>query len=433
MERIEMSDKEVKRLELVRQVSDAVVSQRTAAQVLGLSERQVRRLQRRYETEGAAGLVSQRRHKPSNRRLPEAFKDEILTRVRECYLDFGPTLAAEYLQGEGLQVSKETLRGWMLEAGLWQAAKGHRISLHPPRPRRTRLGELVQIDGSPHDWFEGRGPRCTLIAFIDDATSRVMHAHFAPVESTQAYLNALQDYIMTHGRPAALYSDRHGIFTKHNPEDGEPTQFQRALSTLDITGIQALTPQAKGRVERLFQTLQDRLVKALRIADISDMADANAFLGPYLAAHNARFAVDPADDTDAHLHYAGDTVQLARICAIHHHRKLSKDLVLSFNRQRYILQTSTRPRYALRGERVTVVVYSDLRIELLHGEEILPFKVFDAAQAPTPPVDDKTLNARVDDVLKARHWSEKPRPAPNHPWRLYPESPLSGGGQLPTP
>lgn len=212
-----------------------------------------------------------------------------------------------------------------------------------------------------------------------------MHAHFAPVESTQAYLSALQDYITRHGRPAALYSDRHGIFTKHDPEDKEPTQFQRALGALGITGIQALTPQAKGRVERLFQTLQDRLVKALRLAGISDITAANAFLGDYLARHNARFAVTPADDTDAHLLYEGDTAHLARICAIHHRRKLSKDLALSFNRQRYILQTGGQPRYALRGESVTVVVYPDRRIELLHGEEVLPFKVFDPAHKPTPP------------------------------------------------
>ncbi len=428
-----MSGKEVRRLEVMNQLLDGVISQTMAAQVLGLSSRQMRRLQRCYEESGASGLVSHRRGMPSNRRYPEAVKDEILARLRECYADFGPTLAAEYLQSEGLQVSKETLRGWMIGAGLWRAAKGRRTCLHPPRPRRTRLGELVQIDGSPHDWFEGRGPRCTLIAFIDDATSRVMHAHFAPVESTQAYLNALQDYLMKHGRPAALYSDRHGIFTKHNPEDGEPTQFQRALSTLDIAGIQALTPQAKGRIERLFQTLQDRLVKALRLAGISDMAAANAFLSHYLAEHNARFAVAPADDTDAHLPYAGDTMHLARICAIHHRRKLSKDLVLSFNRQRYILQTGTQPRYALRGETVTVVAYPDQRIELLHGEETLPFKVFDAAQTPTPPVDDKTLNARVNEVISARRWSEKSRPAPNHPWRRYPALPLSGGGQLATP
>ena len=430
MERIEMSGKEVKRLEVLCQVADGLVSQGMAAQALGLTVRQVRRLQRRYAEAGAAGLVSRRRGKPSNRRIADEIKAAILARLRECYADFGPTLAAEYLREDGLQVSKETLRVWMIEAGLWQAAKGRRVCLHPPRPRRPRCGELVQIDGSPHDWFEGRGPRCTLIAFIDDATSRVMQARFVPVESTQAYLSILQDYVASHGRPAALYSDRHGIFTKHDPEDGEPTQFQRALEALEIAGIQALTPQAKGRVERLFQTLQDRLVKALRLAGVCDMAAANAFLEDYLATHNARFAVAPADDTDAHAPYDDNAEQLARICAIHHRRKLSKDLVLSFNRQRYILQTGGQPRYALRGATVTVVVYPDQRIELLHGEEILPFKVFDPASAPMPPVDDKTLNTRVDEVLKTRRWSEKSRPAPNHPWRHHPEPPPSGGGQL---
>ena len=430
MERIEMSGKEVKRLEVLCQVADGLVSQGMAAQALGLTVRQVRRLQRRYAEAGAAGLVSRRRGQPSNRRIADEIKAAILARLRECYADFGPTLAAEYLREDGLQVSKETLRGWMIEAGLWQAAKGRRVCLHPPRPRRPRCGELVQIDGSPHDWFEGRGPRCTLIAFIDDATSRVMQARFVPVESTQAYLSILQDYVASHGRPAALYSDRHGIFTKHDPEDGEPTQFQRALEALEIAGIQALTPQAKGRVERLFQTLQDRLVKALRLAGVCDMAAANAFLEDYLATHNARFAVAPADDTDAHAPYDDNAEQLARICAIHHRRKLSKDLVLSFNRQRYILQTGGQPRYALRGATVTVVVYPDQRIELLHGEEILPFKVFDPASAPMPPVDDKTLNTRVDEVLKTRRWSEKSRPAPNHPWRHHPEPPPSGGGQL---
>ncbi len=235
-----------------------------------------------------------------------------------------------------------------------------------------------------------------------------MHAHFAPVESTQAYLDALQTYVTQHGRPAALYSDRHGIFTKHDPEDGDPTQFQRALGALEIAGIQALTPQAKGRVERLFQTLQDSQVKALRLAGINDLVSANAFLPSYLAQHNAQFAVPPAEMADAHVAYEGSTEALARICAIHHHRKLSKDLILSFNRQRYIIQTGGQPRYALRGKTITVVVYPGQRIELLADGKILPFKVFDPTVDMTPPVDDKTLNTRVDEVIKHR-------PAPVRP------------------
>jgi len=382
-----------------------------------LSERQVRRLARRYAVLGASGLVSRRRGRPSNRRFDETVKQAMVERVRERYADFGPTLAAEYLRGEHWAVSKETLRGWMTEAGLWRPSQGRRQRLHPPRPRRPRLGELIQIDGSPHDWFEGRGARCTLLAFIDDATSRVMVARFVPVESTQAYLDALQTYVTAYGCPAAFYSDRHGIFTKHNPEDGEPTQFQRAIAELGIAGIQALTPQAKGRVERLFQTLQDRLCKALRLAGIGDIDSANASLAGYLEGHNARFAIVPDDPVDAHQPYAGTGEALTRLCAIHHRRTLSKDLVLSFNRQRYILQTHGAPRYALRGQRVTVVQYPSGRIELCYGKEILPFKVFDEAKPVSPPVDDKTLNARVDDVLTQRKPTTHPKPSADHPWQ----------------
>ncbi|MDR2189614.1 MAG: ISNCY family transposase [Azonexus sp.] len=427
-----MSEKEVNRLEVLRQVMDGVISQVVAARRLGLSERHVRRLRRGYEREGVSGLVSKRRGRPSNHRIAEEKKGAVLARLRERYWDFGPTLAVEYLRGEGLGVSKETLRRWLLEAGLWQASKGRRQRLHPPRPRRSRLGELVQIDGSPHDWFEGRGPRCTLIAFIDDASSRVMTAHFVPVESSQAYLDALQTYVTAYGCPAALYSDRHGIFMKHDPEDAVPTQFQRAIRRLGIAGIQALTPQAKGRVERLFQTLQDRLVKAIRLSGIGDLAAANSFLPGYLAEHNARFAVAPEEGEDAHVPYAGDAATLARICAIHHDRKLSKDLALSFNRQRYILQTGGQPRYALRGATVTVVAYSDHRIELLHGTKTLPFKVFDPASAVATPTDAKTLNHQVDNVLEKRD-RPQPKPAANHPWRQPFKSPPSGAGQLASP
>ncbi len=305
----------------------------------------------------------------------------------------------------------------MIAADLWQASKQRGWRAHPPRPRRPRLGELVQIDGSPHDWF----------------TSRVGYARFVPVESTQAYLDALHAYVATYGCPVALYSDRHGIFTKHDPQDPEPTQFQRALASLGIDSLQAPTPQAKGRVERLFQTLQDRLVKAMRLAGINDMDAANEFLPAFLEQHNARFAVPPEDPEDAHSPYTGDATTLARICAVHHKRKLSKDLVLSFEGQRYILQTGGQPRYALRGETVTVVRYPDGRIEIVRGEEILPFKVFDASRPASEPVDERALNARVDALVKQRRSPEKSRPAPDHPWRRYPGPQPSGAGQLASP
>ena len=427
-----MSKKEIGRLEVLRQVLDGKISQRRAAELLDLSDRQVRRLQRGYEEEGAGALVSKKRGRASNRRMGEGMRHAIESLLRTRYRGFGPTLAAEYLGQDGYAVSKETLRTWMVEAGLWQVAKGRRRALHPPRLRRPRVGELVQIDGSPHDWFEGRGPRCTLIAFIDDATSRVMAAGFVAVESSQAYLDALYAYVSAYGCPAALYSDRHGIFRKHDPEDDTPTQFQRALGSLGIEGIQAMTPQAKGRVERLFQTLQDRLVKAMRLAGIDDMAGANAFLPGYLSEHNRRFSVVPIDSESAHQVYPGSALELSRICAHHHRRKLSKELILSFNKQRYILQTGGAPRYALRGKEVTVVSYADGRVEVLHGNELLAVKVFDEPKPAPLPADEKTINARVDDVLKKR-WNEKSRPAPTHPWRRYPVAPGSWSGQLAGP
>jgi transposase len=415
---IAMSKKELTRLEVVQRVTGRQMRHAEAAHQLSLSERQVKRLVRAFREEGAAGLVSKRRDQPSNNRIDSAIKAQVLERLCDRYSGFGPTLAAEYLQGDGFNLSKETLRGWMMEAGLWRAGK-KRADVHPPRQRRPRLGELVQIDGSPHDWFEGRGPRCTLIAFIDDATSLVMAVCFTAAETTQDYLNGLHSYILAYGCPAALYSDRHGIFTKHDPEDAEPTQFQRATAELGIATLQALTPQAKGRVERLFQTLQDRLVKAMRLANISDMEAANAFLQTYLPEHNARFAVSPADDQDAHLPCPLDGTALARACTIQQRRKLDKNLTLSFRRQRYIIQTGDTPRYALRGQTVTVVQYPDGRIELLREAEILPFKVLDREQPIIAAVDDKTLNVQVDELLKQqRHLSHaKPRPHSTHPWR----------------
>ncbi len=420
-ERIEMSSQELRRLEVMRQLADGVLTQRAAALALGITARQVRRLQQRYADRGGAGLVSQQRGRPSNRRLAPEFKATILARVHERYADFGPTLAAEYLQNEGLTVSRETLRSWMIEAGLWRASRKRRQKPHPPRARRPRLGELVQIDGSLHDWFEGRGPSCSLIAFIDDATSRVMHAHFAPTETSHAYLEALQAYVSTYGCPLAFYSDRHAIFTKHDPEDDAPTQFQRALGSLGITGIQALTPQAKGRIERLFQTLEDRLVKALRLARIGDLAAANAFLPAYLAGHNARFAIAPETAEDAHAAYVNAPIALTRICAIHHKRTVSKNLVLTFQGQRYALQSHGQPCYALQGAKVTVIEHRDGDIELFHRGRPLPYHLLDSTPILRATVDDKTLNHPVDILAGERRWSEKSMPAANHPWRRYQE------------
>ena len=272
-----MSLKEVDRYAVIEQVLRRTMKQSDAALWLGVSVRQVKRLTRAVREEGTAGVISRRRGAPSNRSIEPALREHYMSLVREHYADFGPTLAAEYLaQRHGFAHSAETLRGWMIEEGLWKSKRVRPRTVHSPRERRSARGELVQIDGSPHAWFEARAGKCCLIAFIDDATGTLMNARFYPVESTAAYLDSLHRYVSAHGRPLALYSDRHSIFTKHDPEDPELTQFERAVGELNIESIPAYSPQAKGRVERLFQTLQDPLVKALRLDGISSIEAANA-------------------------------------------------------------------------------------------------------------------------------------------------------------
>src|SRR3954466_5667874 len=292
-----MSKAELSRVDTLVRVGRGELPVAGAASLLGLSERQGFRLLPPVRPEGAAGLASRRRGRPSNRRLPDSVREAALAAVRERYADFGPTLAAEKLaELHDVRLSRETLRQWMSEAGLWVPRKARRGRVHQPRHRRDRLGELVQIDGCQHHWFEDRGPPCTLLVVVDDATSRLMHLRFVPSESAFAYMAATRAYIETHGKPVAFYSDRHGIFRVNHPDaaggDGV-TQFGRALHELTIAIICANSPQAKGRVERAHKTLQDRLGKELRLAGIGTIEAANAFLPAFVADYNARFAKEP--------------------------------------------------------------------------------------------------------------------------------------------
>lgn len=404
VEVVQMSLKEADRYAVILQVIERTMAQSDAALWLNISVRQVKRLVHAIRQDGAQGAVSKRWGVPSNRRISASVRERFVGLVRAHYADFGPTLACEYLTAQhGYTGSAETLRGWMMQAGLWRAKRSRVRRIHSPRERRSRLGELVQIDGSPHAWFEDRAPKSCLIAFIDDATGELMQACFYPVESTNAYLHSLQCYVSAHARPLALYSDRHSIFTKHDPEDPAPTQFERALGELNIESILAYSPQAKGRVERAFQTLQDRLVKALRLARISTLEAANAWLPQYLAQHNARFKRVPAEATNAHRTYEGDTRELARICAHHYARKLSKTLTCQFMGKLLVVITlPEQPRYALRSQPVKVIEHLNAELELLWGAETLPFKTFERHQhlSASRVADDKLLNGRVDAVLQ---------------------------------
>src|SRR5271166_4682291 len=301
---IQMSERELTRLRVLIDLSDRRLTVEAAGTLMGVGRRQVYRLRRSFAAAGAVALVSRQRGRASNHRHGETFRRTVLALVREHYPDFGPTLAAEKLTARhGLRLGVETLRQWMMADGLWVDRRHRLPSPHQPRRRRDCLGELVQIDGSEHAWFEGRGPVCTLLAFVDDATSRLMALRFGASESTFDYFRTMRAYLEAHGKPVAFYSDKHGIFRVNSKDaaggDGV-TQFGRALSALNIDIICANSPQAKGRVERAFGTLQDRLVKELRLAEISSIAAANAWLPGFITAYNARFGREPANAKDLH-------------------------------------------------------------------------------------------------------------------------------------
>ena len=396
-----MSQKEVQRLEVIQRVRQGGLAQAQAAQLLGLSVRQIKRLCRREREQGAQGLVSRRRGRPSNRRIALDRREHFMAVVREQYADFGPLLAHEYLRQEhGFEWSVETLRGWMTQAGLWQAKRRRAKPVHLPRERRAALGELVQIDGSHHDWFEGRSAKCCLIAFIDDATGRVLGAQFFEQETTQGYFAVLRTLVQRLGVPLALYSDRHGIFTKADPEDGKPTQFERALLQLDIEPICARSPQAKGRVERLFQTLQDRLCKAMRLSRIDTIEAANSWLPEYLREHNRRFAVAPREAEDALRNWAGGSQALADICSLHHQRQLSAQGACKF--EGHILQLLPGQPHAPKARAmVDIAQHEDGTLHLSYRGQALAFQSF-AAYTPGKPAseDHKTLTARVDKAIE---------------------------------
>ena len=412
--------KEVDRLEVIREVLGKRLRQREAAERLRLCVRQVKRLLRRYRELGARGLISGHRGRKANNAIAPQVRAEIMAVVRERYEDFSPTLAGEKLREvHGYRVSVETLRKWMAEEGLWRSRKRRGMRVHQSRPRRPALGELVQIDGSPHRWFEDRGPYCTLIVFIDDATSRLMALRFAEAETTEAYLRTLRGYLDQYGRPVALYSDKHSIFRVNlKDREGEVTQFTRALQTLDIQPIHAHTPQAKGRVERANETLQDRLVKELRLGGLDSMEEANAFLPEFLADYNRRFAVPPQNPQDAHRRVLHDAASLDLILSLHATRKLSRNLTLRYQNREYQILNQGQG-YRLRSSPVTVCEDFDGRLTLLCQGKTLDYRILAEGQAPVPLDDEKSLHRTVDSARALQRKPPKYKPSPDHPWNRW--------------
>ena len=324
-----MSQKEVKRAQVLDLLKENKISQQEASKRMGVHPRHVRRLAKRYQAHGLTALIRKKRGRTSNRRLSDATRNTAIELITAHYRDFGPTLACEKLaELHNLHLSVESTRQIMIGLGYWQPRRGSTACTHPMRFRRPRFGELIQIDGSPHNWFEGRSASCTLLVFIDDATGKLTPLRFMPTETTLGYMRVLHDHIRAHGVPAALYSDKHSIF-RINAQNADPqaeTQFARAARELGIESIHAHSPQAKGRVECANQTLQDRLVKEMRLAGISDMDTANAWLPGCIEDYNQRFAVPPKDSCDAHLAYPGTPDELLRTLPVQVTRTLSKNL-----------------------------------------------------------------------------------------------------------
>jgi transposase len=403
---LSMSEEERDRACLVRQAVEGRVGQREASERLGISVRQFKRLVRTWRLVGDAGLVSGHRGRPSNGRMSEEKHDRIADLLRDSrYAGFGATLMAETLQErEGIKVSVETLRQMQIGLGLWKPKTRRARRVFQPRERRPRFGELIQIDGSPHDWFEGRGPRCTLIVFIDDATNRLTALRFAPAETTRAYLETVRDHVLAHGVPLAFYSDRHGIFRVNAKDatsgDGK-TEFGRVCDRLGIEPIHARTPQAKGRVERANQTLQDRLVKAMRLQNISTIEAANGYLLDFIARWNERFGMKPRNETSAHRPWMGTPEALDDALARREERVLSKALTFSSAGTKYCVKTSG-PGTGLRGAKVTLHHFVAGGMSVHYKDRVLQVTAYGTFPVPDPTEDEKTIDTRIDAIIAAR-------------------------------
>jgi len=407
-----MSQQELDRADWMGRIRARRATQAQVAERLGLSLRQVERLYRAYKAGGAGALVSKKRGRPSPRRLPDTLRATAVGLVRSLYSDFRPTLAREKLSElHGLTVSVETLRQWMIADGLWLPRAARRARPHPPRYRRPCQGELVQIDGCDHEWFEERGPRCTLLVFIDDATSRLMQLHFGDVESTFEYFEATRGYIAAHGRPVAFYSDKAGVFRVNakQPKGGDrSTQFSRAMGELNIDVLCANSPQAKGRVERVHQTLQDRLVKELRLRNVSSVAAANTFAPEFMADFNRRFGREPASPHDAHRPLRPrDNVD--EVLRWKEQRRLTQNLTVHYKRTLYVVESSPAA-LAARGHLVDVHELIDGTVRIRHGIAELPATPFrKAGQVRQQDVADNKYLARILEGLRETQLAEDER------------------------
>lgn len=403
-----MSSKEIGRIDILEKLARRELKQKVGAELLGVSVRQIKRLVKKYKRDGAQSLIHKARGKVSNNKIAPEIIDQAIKLVKDNYSDFGPTLAGEKLaENHGITLSSERIRQEMILVGLWKPHRRRKASVHQLRERRACSGELVQMDGSPHDWFEGRGPKCNLNVIIDDATG-VPFLRLSDVESTQGYFEIAQHYFLERGLPVAIYVDKHSIFRVNiatNLDFKKPgkntyeglTQFGRAMVELGITLIFANSPQAKGRVERINQTLQDRLVKELRLRNISTIDEANAFLPEFTAKFITKFAVKPTSNLDMHqkIH---PSIDLTKILCIKETRTLSKNLTFQYDSTIFQVKT-TKSAYTLRKTDVTICFRYDGTISI-YSYKNEPLEFTTIKKVPnTSETSSKQLAKAVDDIL----------------------------------
>ena len=446
-----LSEEEFNRLDLVQMIVNRRISVTKAAVKMGLSRQRMSYLVNAFRKNGPIALASGKRGKPANNKICDEIKLKACALIRERYSDFGPTLAAEYLDEiHDIHVSRETLRKWMIDDGIWTSRAARQRKVHQYRQRKDCRGELVQLDGSHHDWFEGRGDskKCCLLVYIDDATSELLHLEFVPSESTFALMGATKNYLEKHGRPLALYTDKAGVYRNY-ARSAQPsanarstrksvneldTQFTRALDELGVTLICANSPQAKGRVERANGVLQDRLLKAMRLEGISSMDEANNYAPTYIARHNKRFARPPRNSKDLHSPLADHHNIDLSMCA-KSDRKVTKSLDLRYEGHTIILDPAPHedgfdPR-SLVHCRVDIHDYPDGRLDILYKGRHLKGRVFNKAQRikQSDIADSKRLDAVLEyakafqDAGLAKTYNQRRRRSaqPNSPIKPMPK------------
>jgi transposase-like protein len=398
---------ELKRLHVIEKVLERVIKQVEAAEILSLSSRQIRRIIKRIRIEGEKGIIHKSRGRPSNRRIPGKIRDKVIQLYRKQYPDFGPTLASEkLLERDGIRVNDETLRMWLIEVGDWKKTRkrrGHRQW----RERKHHYGEMVQIDGSHHDWFEGRGPGCVLMGYIDDATGDVF-GRFYGYEGTIPAMDSFKRYVKKHGLPLSVYLDKYKTYkstakpTIQDELNGqEPlSDFERALRELGVEVKHANSPQAKGRIERLFGTLQDRLVKEMRLRGIRTLEEANIFLEEYLPIYNRKFSVSPKERDNLH-RPLGRGLNLDAILCKKTERTLRNDFSVAHNSKLYQVEE------AIQASKVMVQDRIDGSLRIYYKDRALRFR----------EITERPLREKKPLALTKR---TKPyTPPPRHPWRGF--------------